>query len=62
MNDEIFYHENDLTVPARRDLGIDVRQGASGLRSKPNGANNDDVEDHYDDPKNERKRKRAKRT
>ena len=51
MNDEIFYHANDLTEPARTDLGMDVRQGASRLRSKPNGVNNDDVEDQDDDPK-----------
>ena len=29
--DELFYHAGDLTVPARPDSGMDMRQGPSGL-------------------------------
>ena len=40
VNDELFYHAGDLTVPARPDLGLDMRQGPSGPGPKP--APNDD--------------------
>ena len=35
VNDELFYHAEDLTVPARPDSGIDTRQGPSGPEPKP---------------------------
>ena len=41
VNDELFYHAGDMTVPARPDSGIDSRQGPSGPRPKPDA---DDVE------------------
>ena len=31
VNDELFYHAGDLTVPARLDSGLDMRQGHSGF-------------------------------
>ena len=40
MNDELFYHAGDLTVPARPDSGMDMRQGPSGHKPKPD--TNDD--------------------
>ena len=30
VNDELFYHAEDLTVPARPDSGMDMRRGPSG--------------------------------
>ena len=30
VNDELFYHAGNLTVPARPDSGMDMRQGPSG--------------------------------
>ena len=30
MNDELFYHAGNLTVPARPDSGMDMRRGPSG--------------------------------
>ena len=30
VNDELFYHAGDMTVPARPDSGIDTRLGPSG--------------------------------
>ena len=35
VNDELFYHAGDMTVPARPDSGIDTRQGPSGPKPKP---------------------------
>ena len=49
VNDELFYHAGDLTVPARPDSGMDMRQGPSGPGPKPD-ANDDDVMDQDDDP------------
>ena len=40
VNDELFYHAGDMTVPARTDSGIDTRQGPSGPKPKPDA--NDD--------------------
>ena len=31
VNDELFYHAGDLTVPARPDSGMDMRQCPLGL-------------------------------
>ena len=49
MNDELLYHAGDLTVPARPDLVMDMRQGPSGPGPKPD-AKDDDVTDQGDDP------------
>ena len=49
MNVELFHHARDLTVPARRDSGMDMRQGSSGAGPKPD-ANDDDAMDQDDDP------------
>ena len=42
VNDELFYHAGDLTVPAPPDSGMDMRQGPSGLGPRPD--TNDDVQ------------------
>ena len=34
VNDELFYHAGDLTVPAQPDSGRDLRQGPSGPKPK----------------------------
>ena len=44
MNDELFYHAGDLTVPARSDSGVDIRQGPSGPGPRPD-TNDDDQMD-----------------
>ena len=44
VNDELFYHAGDMTVPARPDSGIDARQGPSGPKPKPD-ADNDELMD-----------------
>ena len=31
VNDELFYHAGELTVPARPNSGMDMRRGPSGL-------------------------------
>ena len=49
VNDELFYHAGDLTVPARPDSGMDMRQDPSGLGPKPD-AKVDDVTDQGADP------------
>ena len=48
VNDELFYHAGDMTVPARPDSGIDSRQGPSGPRPKPD-AGDDELMDQDDD-------------
>ena len=35
VNGELFYHAGDLTVPARPDSGMDMRQGPSGPKPRP---------------------------
>ena len=40
VNDELFYHAGDLTVPARPDSGMDMWQGSSGPGPRPD--TNDD--------------------
>ena len=49
VNDELFYHAGDLTVPAWRDSGMDMRQGPSGPAPRPH-TNDDDQMDQDDDP------------
>ena len=41
VNDELFYHEGDMTVPARPDSGIDSRQRPSEPRPKPDAGDDD---------------------
>ena len=48
VNDELFYHAGDLTVPARPDSGVDTRQGPSGPGPKPD-ANDDEQMDQDED-------------
>ena len=48
VNDELFYHAGDLTVPARPDSGMDMRQGPSGPRLRPD-TNDDEQMDQDDD-------------
>ena len=47
MNDELFYHAGDLTLPARPDTGMDMRQCPSGPKLKPD--TNDDERINQDD-------------
>ena len=47
VNDELFYHARDMTVPARPDSGIETRQGPSGTKPKPD-ANDDEMMDQDD--------------
>ena len=47
VNDELFYHAGDLTVPARPDSGLDMRQGPLGPKPKPD--TNDDERMNQDD-------------
>ena len=35
MNDQVFYHAGCLAIPARRDAGVDMRQGPSGPGPRP---------------------------
>ena len=49
VNNELFYHAGDLTVPARPDSVMDISQGPSGLGPRP--YTNDDAQmDQDDDP------------
>ena len=48
VNDELFYHAGDMTVPARPESGLDTRQGPSGPKPKPD-ANDDELMDQDDD-------------
>ena len=48
VNDELFYHAGDLTVPARPDSGTDIRQGPSGPGLRPD-TNDDEKMDQDDD-------------
>ena len=50
VNDELFYHAGDLTVPVRPDSGRDTRQGPSGPKPKPD-TNDDEQMDQDDDHK-----------
>ena len=57
VNDELFYHAGDLTVPARPGSGVDMRQGPSGPKSKPD--TNDDERIDQDDDHMEGKREKS---
>ena len=48
VNDELFYHAGDLTVPTRPDSGMDMRPGPSGPGPKPD-TNDDEKMDQEDD-------------
>ena len=48
VNDELFYHAGDLTVPARPDSDRDTRQGPSGPKPKLD-ADDDELMDQDDD-------------
>ena len=48
VNDEFIHHAGDLTVPARPDSGIDMRQGPSGTGPRPD-MNDDEQMDQGDD-------------
>ena len=48
VNDKLFYHAGDLTVPARPDSVMDMRQGPSGPEPKPD-TNDDERMDQDDD-------------
>ena len=48
VDEELFYNAGDLTVPARPDLGMDMRQGPSGPKPKPD-ANDDELMNRDDD-------------
>ena len=48
VDEELFYNAGDLTVPARPDSGMDMRQGPSGSKPKPD-ANDDELMDQDDD-------------
>ena len=48
VNDELFYHAGDLTVPARPDSGMDMRQGPSEPKPRPD-TNDDEQMDQDDD-------------
>ena len=49
VKDELCYHAGDLTVPARPDSDMDMRESPSGTGPKPD-AKDDDVMDHDDNP------------
>ena len=53
VNDELFYHAGDLTVPARPHSGVDTRQGPLGPKPKPD-ANDDELMDQDDDDMREK--------
>ena len=57
VNEELFYHAGDLTVPARPDSGRDVRQGPSGPKPRPD--TNDDEQMDQDDGHMEGKGKKS---
>ena len=46
VNDELFCHAGDLTVPARLDSGMDMRQGPSGPKPKPDTNDDKQMDDH----------------
>ena len=48
VNDELFYHAGDLTVPAWPDSDMDMRQGSSGPGPRPD-TNDDEQMDQDDD-------------
>ena len=57
VNDELFYHAGDLTVPARPDSGMDMRKSPSG--SKPKSDTDDDERMDQDDDHKEGKTEKS---
>ena len=53
---ELFHHAGDLTIPARPDSGMDMRQGPSGSKPKPD-TDDDERMDQDDDHKEEKTEK-----
>ena len=45
VNDEIFYHVGDLTLSAGLDSGIDLPEGPSWFRSRPEDTDKDNAKD-----------------
>ena len=41
-NDEVFYEAVDLMIPTRPDSGVDMRQGPSGSRPRPDDEEKDE--------------------
>ena len=56
VNDELFYHAGDLTVPARPDSGVDTRQGPSGPRPKPDANDDEQMDQDEDDTRRKTER------
>ena len=56
VTDELFHHAGDLTIPARPDSGMDMRQGPSGSKPKPD-TDDDERMDQDDDHKEEKTEK-----
>ena len=48
VNDELFYHAGDLTVPARPDPGMDMRQGPSGPGPRPDTNDDEQMDQDHD--------------
>ena len=48
VNNDLFYHAVDLTVPERTDSGMDMRQGPSGRGPRPE-TNDEEQIDQDDD-------------
>ena len=59
LDDEVFYHAVDLTLPPWSDSGVYMRQDGSGPGPgpKPDDANNDDAEGQDDEPMNAKEQK-----
>ena len=57
VNDELFYHAGELTVPARPVSGMDMRQGPSGPGPRPD--TNDDEQTDQDNDHMEGKRDKS---
>ena len=62
VNDELFYHAGDLTVPARPDSGLDMRQGPLGPRPKPDTNDDERMDQEMMITWRERERNRVKWT
>ena len=60
VNDELFYHAGDLTVPARPDSGMDMRQGSSGPKPKPDTNDDERMDQEMMITWRERERSRVK--
>ena len=49
MIDQLFYHADDLVIPARPDAGVDMRQGPSGPGPRPDNGGDVNKENHGED-------------